>query len=174
MRFDLTHHLRLGAGVGVQFVHLRQPQMIETQHFDRRRIIDLHPLSDLVHHIGHAHQAALELPAVHRRRQPRLCPERAPYQRHGNQHAGKYTAHIEAKVIAARFTEQHYCQSRQHHGQHQEQHGHDQRAAAGLLAESDGVAGFEFEHPVQVSRRGGVASSHARANKLNDASSRFL
>ena len=134
MCIHFADQLRLGAGVGVQGMHLRQPQVVETQHFHGRRVIGLHVFGDLVHHIGHAHQVALELPAIHRRRQPGLGPERATHQGDGDQHPGEHTADIEAKVIAAGFAEQHHRQARQQHGQGQEQHGHDQRAAAGLLA----------------------------------------
>ncbi|VCU63665.1 hypothetical protein [Pseudomonas synxantha] len=170
---DLADQLRLGAGVGIQLMHLRQPHVIETQQFDGGRVVGLYPLGDLVHYVGHAHQAALELPAIHRRRQPGLGPERATYQCDGDQHPGKYTADIEAKVVPARLTEQHHRQARQQHGQGQEQYGHYQRAAAGLLTVGDRVAGFELEHPGQVSRKGGHLLMLA-AMKLNDDCARFL
>ena len=111
MGFDFPDQLRLGTGIGVQRMHLRQPQVIETQHFDRRRVVGLHPFGDGVHHIGHAHQVALELPAIHRGRQPWLGPERATHQRDGDQHPGEDACDVEAKVIAAGLAEQHHRQA---------------------------------------------------------------
>ncbi|MNN78047.1 hypothetical protein D3C81_1945620 [compost metagenome] len=83
MLVDLPHHLAEGAGVGIQLVHLGQSQVIEAQQFHGGRIAGLHAGGDVVHDVGNAHQAALELPAVHGRCHPGLRPEVQPHQRPG-------------------------------------------------------------------------------------------
>ncbi|MCY1447922.1 hypothetical protein D9M71_645640 [compost metagenome] len=72
MLVDLVHHLAQGTGVGVQLVHLDDAQVIKTQQLHGRRVAGLDTRFDVVHDIGDAHQAALELPTIDRCRHPRL------------------------------------------------------------------------------------------------------
>ncbi|MNV74036.1 hypothetical protein D3C71_1672220 [compost metagenome] len=70
--------------------------MVETQQLHRNRITPFHGSRYMMHDIGDAHQAALELPTVDRRRHPRLAPEHLAHQHDHRQHGNKHATDVEA------------------------------------------------------------------------------
>ncbi|MNX68213.1 hypothetical protein D3C86_993810 [compost metagenome] len=136
------------AGVAIELMHLVQPQMVETQQLHRNRIALFHGRRYMMHDIGNAHQAALELPTVDRRRHPFLAPEHLAHQRCHRQHRNEHATGIEAQIVASRRAEQSHRRRGQHHRQRQKDQGNDDRAAPGLLPVGLGVHRLDFEHCV--------------------------
>ncbi|MNI77338.1 hypothetical protein D3C73_1336230 [compost metagenome] len=131
-------------------MHLAQSQVIEAQKPHGVRVSRLHGSLEVVHDVGDAHQAALELPAVDRRCHPFLMPEQLAHQPGHDQYRGKHSADVEAQVVPAGLAEQSHCRGGQGHGQRQEDQRDHHRAAPRPLPIVVGVHRLDFEHDVGI------------------------